>query len=126
MTGAALIRQAIEAGVELRLVDGTVKAVGPRSAVEPLLEPLRQHRDAVIEAMTKSEPPADPANWKELAKAYHVHHWTCPACIAAGQFRGNRCEVGKALWGWYAGTPTRFEPAEQASSFNTDNKGHIE
>ncbi len=126
MTGAALIRQALDAGVELRLVDGTVKVVGPKSAVELLLEPLRQHRSAVIEAMTPSEPPANPADWRELAQAYHVHHWTCRSCIAAGQFRGDRCDTGIALWGWYAGTPARFEPAKRESRSNTDNNGEIE
>ena len=126
MTVAALIRQVQEAGVELRLVDGVVKVVGPRSAVEPLLEPLRQHRTELIEAMTKSEPPVDPANWRELAQAYHAHHWTCRRCIAAGQFRAGRCDIGNALWGWYAGIPTRIEPAKQLPTINFQNQGPTE
>lgn len=27
-----------------------------------------------------------------------LHHWKCPSCIAAGQGRGQRCEVGAPLW----------------------------
>jgi len=32
------------------------------------------------------------------ADAYHRHHFDCKACCAAGQGRGNRCEVGMGLW----------------------------
>lgn len=46
------------------------------------------------------EPPADPYAWRELAQAYHQHHFTCPTCIAAGRGTryGLRCGVGMALW----------------------------
>ena len=30
-----------------------------------------------------------------------LHHWKCPTCIAAGQGRGHRCEVGAPLWARY-------------------------
>jgi len=42
-----LIRQAQASGIELRLVGGKVKAIGPREAVARLIEPLRQHREAL-------------------------------------------------------------------------------
>jgi len=52
------------------------------------------------------EPPSDPNAWKELAEAYHAHHFSCAYCIAAG--RGNRygvrCGVGAALWTSYENT----------------------
>lgn len=50
------------------------------------------------------EPPADPAAWRELAAAYHRHHFSCPQCIAGGQGRGLRCGVGAALWNIYQST----------------------
>ena len=31
------------------------------------------------------EPPTDPNAWRELAAAYHLHHFKCSACIAAGR-----------------------------------------
>jgi len=31
--------------------------------------------------------------WKPLAESYHAHHFHCPTCIAAGQWRGLRCAV---------------------------------
>ena len=31
------------------------------------------------------EPPIDPNAWRELATAYHLHHFKCSACIAAGR-----------------------------------------
>lgn len=89
MSVQALIRQAQQAGVELRLVDGKVKATGTRAAVAAMLEPLRRHRTELIEAMT---------DWRVLDKAYQAHHWTCTTCVAAGLRYGLRCGTGAALW----------------------------
>ena len=50
-------------------------------------------------AANDPEPPSDPHAWKELAAAYHAHHFNCPTCIAAGlgsQY-GQRCGVGMAF-----------------------------
>jgi len=41
------------------------------------------------------------ASWRELAEAYHHHHFACKTCIAAGQGRGLRCGCGAALWTKY-------------------------
>lgn len=53
-----------------------------------------------------SEPPADPNAWRELATAYHLHHFKCCTCIAAGHGAGYglRCGVGAALWTSYENT----------------------
>lgn len=32
------------------------------------------------------------------ASEYHLHHFGCKTCCAAGQGRGNRCEIGMGLW----------------------------
>lgn len=49
------------------------------------------------------EPPTDPNAWRELAWAYHEHHFGCSTCIAAGRgaVYGLRCGVGAALWNTY-------------------------
>ena len=43
---------------------------------------------------------------QSAARSYHIHHFNCNTCIAAG--RGNRdvnrCTVGLALWNTYRGT----------------------
>ena len=43
---------------------------------------------------------------QSAAQTYHIHHFNCTTCIAAG--RGNRyinrCTVGLALWNTYQGT----------------------
>lgn len=111
MNTAALIRQAQASGIELRLVDGKVKAIGPREAVARLIEPLRQHRAALTHAL-QFEPlevlpvaaPADPVDWHTLDAAYNVHHFNCPTCIAAGRGSryGLRCGTGAALWRAYS------------------------
>lgn len=41
------------------------------------------------------------STWRELASAYHLHHFKCPTCISAGQGRGLRCGAGAALWTGY-------------------------
>jgi len=41
------------------------------------------------------------ASWRELAEAYHHHHFACKTCQAAGQGRGLRCGTGAALWTSY-------------------------
>ena len=49
------------------------------------------------------ELPANPNAWRELAQAYHTHHFSCSACMAAGRGAayGLRCGVGAALWSHY-------------------------
>ncbi len=115
MIAGDLIRQAQASGIELRLVYGKVKAIGPREAVVRLIEPLRQHREALTQALQcelhealPATPPADatpePANWHALDAAYLGHHFNCPTCIAAGRGGryGQRCGTGMALWRAYS------------------------
>lgn len=108
MSTSALIKRAQDAGLELRLVDGKVKIIGKRSAVEALIEPLRQHKDELVRWFTSApndpEPPLDRAHWLELDSEYQRHHFACPTCIAAGQGRGLRCGVGASLWTAYTVT----------------------
>ena len=54
-------------------------------------------------AANDPEPPSDPQAWRELAQAYHEHHFNCPTCIAAGRGSryGQRCGAGMALWQAY-------------------------
>ncbi len=53
-----------------------------------------------------AEPPTDPNAWRELATAYHLHHFKCSTCIAAGRGAGYglRCGTGAALWTSYQNT----------------------
>jgi hypothetical protein len=54
-------------------------------------------------AANDPEPPSDPQAWRQLAAAYHAHHFNCPTCIAAGSSNryGQRCGAGIALWQAY-------------------------
>ena len=114
MIADALIRQAQASGIELRLVGGKVKAIGPREAVARLLVPLREQREALANALqfrpVEPSPSApvdttpEPTDWHALDAAYLAHHFNCPTCIAAGRGSryGLRCETGAALWCAYA------------------------
>ena len=63
---------------------------------------IRQLGEAVNDQEPK--PKTDPNAWPELAAAYHVHHFNCQICIAAGRGSrfGLRCGVGAALWYAYS------------------------
>lgn len=102
MSAAALMREAQASGIELRLVGGKVKAIGPREAVARLLVPLREHRAALAHALQAEA--VDAIDWHELDAAYTMHHFNCPTCIAAGRGvrYGLRCGVGTALWRAYS------------------------
>lgn len=108
MSTVALIKRAQDAGIQLKLVDGKVKVIGKRSAVDALIEPLRQHKDDLIRWFTSAsndpEPPADRAQWLEIDREYQRHHWKCPTCQAAGRGAryGLRCGAGAALWRAYS------------------------
>jgi hypothetical protein len=95
-----LIRKALDKGVELRVVDGKVKLCGKRGAMQEFIEPSRQHRDLLLRWLQASQMQSKPETgaWKDLAAAYHAHHFNCPVCIGAGQGRGLRCGTGTALW----------------------------
>ena len=114
MIAGDLIRQAQASGIELRLVGNKVKAIGPREALASLIEPLRQHREALTHALqfelqevlpvtTPAEKTPEPADWHALDAAYLAHHFNCPTCIAAGRGSryGQRCGAGMALWRAY-------------------------
>ena len=73
-------------------------------------DPAGSEPDALVELkkpeITAPEPPLDPNAWRELAAAYHQHHFACPTCITAGRGAqyGLRCGVGAALWTSYENT----------------------
>ena len=96
-----LIRKALDAGIELQFVDGQLKVTGKRKAVECWASKLRENKAALIEALA----PAAPAviDWRELDRAYQLHHVNCATCIAAGRGTryGLRCGAGAALWAAY-------------------------
>lgn len=107
MSTTALIQRVREAGVELRLVDGKLKLIGRRAAVETLVEPLRQYKADLVRWFTAANdrvPASDRADWIELDQAYQAHHFNCAHCQAAGRGAryGLRCGVGAALWGAYS------------------------
>lgn len=55
--------------------------------------------DPILENHEAQEPPlAAPVDWRPLAQEYHLHHFRCPTCQAAGRGYGMRCGVGAALW----------------------------
>ena len=99
-----IIRAAMDAGVELSCVDGQLLVTGKRRVLAVVKPQLRQYKAEIIahlSAANAPEPSPDPTAWRELAEAYHMHHFACKTCIAAGQGRGLRCGCGAALWTTY-------------------------
>jgi hypothetical protein len=106
VSAATLIRQASAAGIELRLVDGKVKASGHADAVALMVDQLRANKADLIRWFTESaandlKPPNEPGAWRELAAAYNTHHFQCQTCIAAGLGYGLRCGAGAPMWTAY-------------------------
>jgi hypothetical protein len=108
----AVVAQLSHAGLNLSLVPTGGLAVAPRSHLTPdLRELIRSSKAMLIDWLTaandtvsRADHPSDALlEWKELAAAYHAHHFDCPICIAAGRGakRGLRCGVGAALWTSY-------------------------
>jgi hypothetical protein len=109
----AIVERLHCAGLSLTLAPPNGLAVGPSSHLTEDLRALIRNSKAVLIDWVKSandavshtpDPPENPLNWKELAAAYHAHHFNCPTCIAAGRgnFYGQRCGVGTALWAIYS------------------------
>jgi hypothetical protein len=97
-------------GVELGRSGAGLRAIGPRDAITELAPHIAACKPELLRLLT--EPGADPSapapptrqtfgesveTWRPLARAYHLHHFKCPSCIAAGKGYGLRCGAGAAL-----------------------------
>jgi len=108
-----VVAQLAHAGLNLTLAPAGGLAVTPSSHLTADLRALiRSSKALLIDWLTASnevashapDPPDNPLDWKELAAAYHAHHFNCPICIAAGRGSqyGQRCGAGMALWRAYS------------------------
>lgn len=104
------IMQAVrDPGLSVSIVEFDKLLVAPASRITPELRALiRSHKDDLIrwcsaQPANEPEPPSDPSTWHKLAEAYHLHHFACKVCQAAGRGTqyGLRCGVGASLWGAY-------------------------
>ncbi len=111
-SASAIVEQLHDAGLNLSLAPAGGLAVAPSSHLTADLRALiRSSKALLIDWLTAAndaaryapDPPDDPLDWKELAAAYHTHHFNCPTCIAAGRGSqyGQRCGAGMALWRAY-------------------------
>ena len=107
-----VLAQLADAGLNLSLAPAGKLAVTPSSRLTADLRALIRSSKAVLidwlkaakdAASQEPDPPVNPSDWKELAAAYHAHHFNCPTCIAAGlgSRYGQRCGAGMALWHSY-------------------------
>ena len=106
----SIIESLHTAGVTIAPTDNGGLRVSPASRLTPELRGMIRETKAEllkyfsVFAANDPEPPTDPAAWRELAAAYHDHHFACQTCIAAGRGSqyGLRCGTGTALWRAYA------------------------
>ena len=98
-----------EAGLSISLASNGGIRVSPSSRLTDDLRTLiRGNKAFLLDWLNAAndpapEPPTDPNAWRELAQAYHAHHFNCKDCIAAGRgaVYGLRCGTGAALWNNY-------------------------
>ena len=112
-SASAVVDQLRGAGLNLALAPAGGLAVAPASHLTADLRALIRSSKAVLIAWLTAneatshapEPPDNPQDWRELAAAYHEHHFKCPMCMGAGRGSryGQRCGVGQALWFDYSG-----------------------
>jgi hypothetical protein len=110
-----LIAYARTRGVDVRLVDGTVRLSGSQQAVQQIASPLRHYRDALLRWFQQdpgSEASTTTSQWQSSAQHYHAHHFGCATCISAGQSRGLRCSTGLELWGAYLQSTISIQPGD--------------
>lgn len=115
------------AGLTVSLMPDSGLMVSPASLLtDDLRDLIRAHKPALVDLL-KRQVAADQAELERemfeeraailefdaglardlaecMARAHSVyicHHWGCRICIAAGQGRGQRCEVGAPLWASY-------------------------
>lgn len=111
-SASAIVEQLQGAGLNLSIAPTGGLAVSPSNHLtEDLRALIRSSKTLLMDWLTAAndaashapDAPSDPMNWKELAAAYHTHHFNCPTCIAAGRGRqyGLRCGAGAALWRAY-------------------------
>ena len=111
-TVETVVAQLAQAGLNISLAPIGGLAVAPSSHLTADLRDLiRSSKALLIDWLTAAndavshapDPPENPLDWKELAAAYHAHHFNCPTCIAAGRSSryGQRCGAGMALWQLY-------------------------
>jgi len=107
-----VVAQLADAGLNLSLAPAGGLAVAPSSHLTADLRALiRSSKALLIDWLTAAndaasrapDPTVNAQDWKELAAAYHAHHFNCPVCIAAGRGSryGQRCGTGMALWRAY-------------------------
>ncbi len=111
-TVETVVAQLAHAGLNLALAPAGGLAVTPSSHLTADLRALIRSSKALLidwlasandAASRLPDPPDNPEDWKELAAAYHAHHFNCSTCIAAGRGSqyGQRCGAGMALWRAY-------------------------
>ena len=107
-----VVSQLTQAGLNISLAPAGGLAVAPASNLTvDLRDLIRSSKALLIDWLTAAndsashepDPPDHPSDWKEMAAAYHAHHFNCPTCIAAGRGSryGQRCGAGMALWQAY-------------------------
>ncbi len=108
MTPAEVLGDLFRAEIDLRLAEDGVNLAAPAGRLTPVQRAMvLQHKAALVQFLrttNEPEPPAEPGAWRELDKAYQLHHFACSTCIAAGLGYGLRCGVGAALWTIYQNT----------------------
>lgn len=113
LAAETVVAQLSGAGLTLCLASNGGLGVTPASHLTAdLRELIRSSKTLLIDWLTAAndaashalDPTYNPLDSRELAEAYHAHHFHCPTCIAAGRGSryGQRCGVGMALWRSYS------------------------
>ena len=117
MTAASILEVLWAQGFTVSLVDNDRLAVSPSSKLhDTQRELLRANKTEIVALLRdakatieKAKPHTCMSDADRIsAGAYHQHHFGCTSCCAAGQGRGDRCEIGMGQWTAYQNEESRL------------------
>jgi hypothetical protein len=109
------------AGLSIAVTPDQGLKLTPKSAITPeLRETLKAYKSVLVDYLSHhaaNAPSIEPSSrepatevkekpltsfhvlqgWRREAETYHLHHFKCKWCMAAGQGRGQRCNEGQSL-----------------------------
>ena len=96
----------LKSGVQVKLLESFDLNIYPASKLLPIhRQMLKREKNNVVLHLSRVAPKEMSLTDEEVDSTfhtYHVHHFNCPVCMAAGKGYGNRCQEGLGLWFRYS------------------------
>jgi len=92
----------LKSGVKVKLLESFDFDISPASKLLPnhrqMLKSEKKKLVLHLSRLAAKEMSLTDDEVESTFHTYHVHHFNCHSCIAAGKGYGKRCSVGLSLW----------------------------